>query len=237
LVLIYKNFGLETHNFALHYLRAYHLVDILKQTTQEEVEKTLLNSPEFSSSEKNKGIFFYREKVEAEEEVAPEVPAEIVPEAPPPDEVEEAPPITPPSEAPVEEIPAPESIEERKEEIRVEAPFEPAKEVIKEKEEIEKVPGKREKVLKKKKLRMEGDRVRRARKGEKRIIEEKIEIEESEQEAFRAIKAEEKKEATEEARAKDKKEKFKPYVSEEPVFGIFAEKLKTALDKTKKKKK
>ena len=58
LILIYKNFGLETHNFALHYLRAYHLVDILKQTTQEEVEKTLLNSPEFSASEKNKGIFF-----------------------------------------------------------------------------------------------------------------------------------------------------------------------------------
>jgi hypothetical protein len=237
LVLIYKNFGLETHNFALHYLRAYHLVDILKQTTQEEVEKTLLNSPEFSASEKNKGIFFYREKIEAEEEVAPEVSAEIVPEVPGPDEIEEVPPITPPSEIPVEEPPAPESMEERKEEIRVDAPFEPAKETIKEKEELEKVPGKREKGLKKKKLRMEGDRVRRVRKGEKRIIEEKIEIEESEQEAFRAIKAEEKKEAAEEARAKDKKEKFKPYVSEEPVFGIFAEKLKTALDKTKKKKK
>jgi hypothetical protein len=84
---------------------------------------------------------------------------------------------------------------------------------------------------------METDRVRRARKGEKRIIEEKIEIEESEQEALRAIKAEEKKEAAEEARAREKKEKFKPYVSEEPVFGVFAEKLKTALDKTKKKKK
>ena len=34
---------------------------------------------------------------------------------------------------------------------------------------------------------------------------------------------------------KEKKGKFKPYVSEEPVFGIFAEKLKTALGKTKKK--
>jgi len=237
LILVFKNFGLETNNFALHYLRAYHLVDILKQTTQEEVEKTLLNSPGFSPSEKDKGIFFYREKIEVEEEVKPELPEEIVPEAPPPEEVKEAPHLTPPSEAPVEEAPAPEIREERKEEIRVEAPLEPVKDAIKEKEEIEKVPGKREKVLKKKKLRMESERVRRARKGEKRIIEEKIEIEESEQEAFRAIKAEEKKESAEEARAKEKKEKFKPYVSEEPVFGIFAEKLKTALDKTKKKKK
>ncbi len=237
LVLIFKNFGSESNNFALHYLRAYHLVDILKQTTQEEVEKTLLNSPGFSPSKKDKGIFFYREKIEVEEELKPEAPAEILPEAPPPEEVEEAPPVTPLSEAPVEEIPAPEIREEREEEIRIEAPFEPVTDAIKEKEEIEKVPGKREKVLKKKKLRMENDRVRRARKGEKRFIEEKIEIEESEQEALSAIKAEKKKEAEEEARAKEKKGKFKPYVSQEPVFGVFAEKLKTALDKTKKKKK
>ncbi len=110
------------------------------------------------------------------------------------------------------------------------------KEAIKEKGEREKLPApKREKFLKKKKLRVERDRVGRARKGEKRIIEEKIEIEESEQEALRAIKAEVKKEAGEEVQTKEKKEKFKPYVSEEPVFGVFAEKLKTALGKTKKK--
>ncbi len=237
LILIFKNFGLESKNFALHYLRAYHLVDILKQTTQEDVEKTLLSSPEFFPSEKNKGIFFYREKIEVEEEVKPEEAEEIVPEAPPAKEVEEAPAAIPPSEAPVEEIPAPEIREERREEIRAEAPFEPVKDETIEKEEIEKVPAKREKVSKKKKLRMEADRARRARRGEKRIIEEKIEIEESEQEALRAIKAQEKKEAAEEARAKEKKEKFKPYVSEEPVFGVFAEKLKTALDKKKKEKK
>lgn len=236
LVLIYKNFGLESKNLSLHYLRAYHLVDILKQTTQEEVEKTLLNSPEFSPSEKDKGIFFYREKIEVEEEMEPEMPAEIVPEAPPPEEVKEAPHLTPPSEAPVEEIPAPEISEERKEEVRVEAPLEPMKEAIKEEGEREKLPApKREKFSKKKKLRGERDRVGRARKGEKRIIEEKIEIEESEQEALRAIKAEVKKEIGEEVPTKEKKGKLKTYVSEEPAFGIFAEKLKTALGKTKKK--
>ena len=236
LVLIYKNFGLESKNLSLHYLRAYHLVDILKQTTQEEVEKTLLNSPEFSPSEKDKGIFFYREKIEVEEEMKPEMPAEIVPEAPPPEEVKEAPHLTPPSEAPVEEIPAPEISEGRKEEVRVEAPLEPVKRAIKENGEKEKLPApRREKFLKKKKLRVERDKVHWARKGEKRIIEEKIEIEESEQEALSAIKAEVKKETGEEAKTKEIKGKFKPYVSEEPVFGVFAEKLKTALGKTKKK--
>jgi len=237
LVLIFKNFALRSNNFAFHYLLAYHLVDVLKQTTQEEVEKTLLNSPEFSSSEKNKGIFFYQEKIKAEEEVRPEEPAEILPEVPPPEEVKEAPPVTSTLEAPAEEILAPEIKEEIKEEARAEAPLEPLREEIVEKEKIEKLPKpKIEKALKKKRLRTEGERLRRARKGEKRFIEEKIELEESEQEAFIAIKAKEKKEAEEEIRPKGKKETFKPYVSEEPVFGIFAEKLKTALGKKKKEK-
>jgi hypothetical protein len=238
LVLIFKNFGLERNNFALHYLRAYHLVDLLKQTTEEDVEKTLLNSPGFSPSEKDKGIFFYREKIEAEEKVGPEAAAEIVPEAPSLEEVIEAPPSIPSSEVAEEEILTPKIREERREEIRVEAPHVPLKPEVKEKEEIEELPlAKREKALKRKKPRMEAERVRRARKGEKRLIEEKIEIEEYEQEALRAIKAEEKKETAEELRAKEAKEKFKPYVSEEPVFGVFAEKLKSALDKKKKEKK
>jgi len=238
LVLIFKNFALESENFALHYLRAYHLVDVLKQTAQEEVEKTLLSSPEFSQSEKNKGGFFYQEKIKVEEELKPEEPAEILPEAPPPEEVRETPPAAATLEAPVEEILPPEIKEERKEEIRAEAPLEPLKEAIEEKEKIEKLPKpKREKVLEKKRLGMEAERVRRARKGEKRFIEEKIELEESEQEALRAVKAKEKGEVEEEFQPKGKKEKFKPYPTKEPVFGIFAEKLKTALDKKKKAKK
>ena len=92
---------------------------------------------------------------------------------------------------------------------------------------------------KKKKVKMEPEKAPRVRRGAKRIIEEKIEIEESEQEAFAAVKAREK-EAEEkrvEAKPKEKKEEFKPYVSEEPLFGVFAEKLKSALDKKKKEKK
>jgi hypothetical protein len=73
LVLIFRNFGLESDGHSLHFLRAYHLVDVLKQTTQEDVETTLLNAPEFSTSEKKKGIFYYQEPRKEVEEVPVEV--------------------------------------------------------------------------------------------------------------------------------------------------------------------
>lgn len=236
LILIFKNFGLGEDKFSLHYLRAYHLVDMLRQTTEEDVETTLLNSSEFIKSEKKKGIFFYQVKVRAEEEEEVEATPEIPPEAEPEEKVEEVPP-----EAPPEEIVPLAFKEEIKEEVRVEAPAEAQKIEIKEPSEVEKpLPPKREKELKKRrpKIKAEGEKVFRRRKGEKRFIEERIELEESEQEALAAIKAKEKKEEEErlEPRPKEKKKEYKPLVSEEPLFGVFAEKLKTALDKKKKKK-
>lgn len=232
LILIFNDFALESSHFSLHYLRAYHLVDILKQTTQEDIEQTLLSSPEFSLSEKKKGVFSYKEKIIAEE-VKPEEPEEVLPEVAP----EEVAPEVLPEEAPGEEI-APPQIPEEREEVRAEAPFVPAKEEF-EGRLKEEEPPKREKVLKKKRIKAEPEKAPRVRRGAKRLIEEKIEIEESEQEAFAAMKAKEKEveEKRAEARPKEKKEAFKPFVSEEPVFGVFAEKLKSALDKTKKEKK
>lgn len=240
LALIFKNFGLEDNNYSLHFLRAYHLIDILKSTTQEEVEKTLLSYEEFSPSEKSKGVFFYQEKIKVEEEVEPEKPVEIIPEMPP-EEVVKVPALASAREAPGEEIPASKVKEEvAREEVRVEAPSGLMEAEIIEKEKIEEPPPKREKIPKKKKIRMEAERLPRARKGVRRLIEEKIEIEESEQEALLAVKAKEKKEALEEkgkAPPKEEKKDLKRFVSEEPVFGLFAEKLKTALDKKKKEKK
>lgn len=233
LILIFKNFGLGGDKSSLHYLRAYHLVDILRQTTEEDVETTLLNSTGFIKSEKKKGIFLYQEKMGIEEEKEAEALPEIPPEARPEEKVEEVPP-----EAPVEEI-VPSGLEE----VRVKAPAEAQKIEIREPAEVEKpLPPMREKEFKKKrpKIKVEREKVLRRRKGEKRFIEERIELEESEQEALIAIKAKEKKEAEEErleARPKEKKEEYKPFVSEEPIFGVFAEKLKTALDKKKKGKK
>jgi len=225
LILIFKNFGLESENFSLHYLRAYHLVDILKQTTQEDVERTLLSCPEFFQSEKKKGIFTYREKVKFEKELKAE---EFIPEAAPKAGIEEIP-LTAPSFAEAQEEIVPSEAEK---EIRIEPPFEPIKV---EREEKERPP----KARRKKKIMVEGEKEIRARKGAKRIIEEKIELEESEQEAYIAVKAKEKKEAEaikEEAKPGKEKPALKPVVAKEPVFGLFGEKLKKALQKKKKEK-
>lgn len=224
LILIFKNFGLESENFSLHYLRAYHLVDVLKQTTQEDVERTLLSCSEFYPSEKKKGIFFYREKVKVEEELKAE---EIVLEAAPEERIEEIPSAPPSSVEAREEV----FIPEAREEIQIEAPLKPERVERKEKERPAKGKRKKGRVP-------EGEREIRVRKGEKRIIEEKIELEEYEQEAYLAVKAKEKKEGEaerEEAQAKKEKPEYKPPVAKESAFGLFGEKLKSALEKKKKK--
>ena len=77
LILVFKDPALSSPGHALHFLRAYHLVDILKQTTQEDVEFTLLNTPEFAKSEKKKGIFFYQEPVSEIESILDIVPTEV----------------------------------------------------------------------------------------------------------------------------------------------------------------
>jgi hypothetical protein len=232
LILIFKNFGLEADNFFLHYLRAYHLVDVLKRTSLEDAELTLLNSPEFSRSSKKKGVFLYIEKKEIEEE-APEFPAEAPPEV----KIEEAPPekeipvAFPAGEAPEEEIPV---VAKEAEEVIPEVREPEVEEEI----PIEKPPEKEKaKVSKKKRLRMEREKAPRVKTREKRFIEEKIEIEESEQEAMIAIK-EKREEEKIELPSKEKKAPVKkPAAFEEPAFGFFAEKLKSALDKKTKAKK
>jgi hypothetical protein len=223
LILIYKNFGLPSNNFSLHYLRAYHLVDLLKKTTQEEVERTLLNSTEFSLSEKKKGLFYYHEAPEIKEEAKSEIQIEI--------------PVQVPFEGAPEVVPGYEFEVERAEEIPVEVP--PQAQIIEfERAKLETPqPAKKEKLPKKKRIKIEGEKIPKARKSERRVIEERIEIEESEQEALTAIKAQEKKEGEEEkaeALSKDKKEEFKPAASGQPAFGLFAEKLKSALSKKQK---
>jgi len=220
LVLVFQNFGLESDGHSLHFLRAYHLVDVLKQTTQEDVETTLLNSAEFSTSEKKKGIFYYQEPPKAVEEVKPQIPTEAE-EAPALEALEE--------EAPEEAIPKGEI---EREEVPLPAPVQVAPPVQKVK--VEEPPTK-EKPVRKKKPQAEGERGPRPRKSERRVIEERIELAEGEQEALAAVK--EKEEAEVEIAAREKKEEPKPAAAKEITFGgLFAEKLKTALDKKKKEK-
>jgi len=266
LILIFKNFGLEAEALTIHYQRAFHLVDFLKRTTIEDVEEVLLNSIEFTQSEKSKGLFLYQieeeplEDFELEdliekpvdakiaamvEEIEGEILPEIgtvgevsIPEGPKIIEVIEPekpapvlvkPPIKPP---PVKPARTP----RRKKEIEIISPEEKAS--------VE--PPKKEKTPKKKKDRIkeEQERTPRRRRGEKRFIEERIELEESEHEALIARKAEEsepeslvlpekpKKEEVDEVKEKDKKEELEEYVSEAPTSSLFADKLKSALGKT-----
>ncbi len=253
LILIFKNFGLEGEALSLHHLRAFHLVDVLKHTSQEDVEKTLVLSPEFVQSEKNAGIFLYTEKVKAAEEVLSE---EAV-----------ATPLGEETEQDVDELSAADLLEigtvgeveafvELQEVEEAEEPVEVKPEVkapvppplpkaapmeVPLIEQAEKT--KKEKAPKKKRqrLQLETERVPKRRKGEKKFIEERIEQEESEMEALIAVKADikvkpKRAEAAplgKEVPAKEKKEEFKHVPSEEPMAGIFGDMLKSALEKKK----
>ncbi len=251
LILTFSHFGLEGETLFLHYLRAFHLVDVLKHTTQEDVEKTLIHSHEFRKSEKKKGIFLYKEKVKTEEELKPkELEAESE-EIPPPSAT-----VAAPGEAHLaigtieDEVPALEVeevsivVEEPAVKVKEELeplgqpevieppePPEPPKKRKAEKPKKEAPPPKKEKGRK----RIEAEAAPRRRKGERKVIEERIELEEFELEALSALKEKREKEAKKEAVPFEKeKEEFEPIVSEEPKFGLFAEKLKSALGKQKK---
>ncbi|MFZ2053855.1 MAG: hypothetical protein WAU81_06620 [Candidatus Aminicenantales bacterium] len=219
LVMIFKTFALGSDGHSLHFLRAYHLVDILKQTTQEDIETTLLNSAEFSASEKKKGIFHYQEPRLEVEEITPELPVEVP----------EARAFEPGAEAlPEEEISAEEVAEEIEEAV---PPIQVAPLPPKPKGEAPAA-----KPAKRKKPRIEGERGPRPRKSERRVIEERIELAESEQEALAAVK--EREEAEVEIAAREKKVEIKPAAAKEIAFGgLFAEKLKTALKKKDKETK
>jgi hypothetical protein len=227
LVLLFKDAAFATPSHAMHFLRAYHLVDLIRQTAQEDVEWTLLNTPEFSKSDKKKGVFTYEEPFVPKEEEPVEAPfAEAYPEAPVPDYLAGDIPLGDEElEAAAEEIlrTAPEAV-----------PIEPPRERPKAPAAGPATPAKKEKPFKKKKPKSEGEKAQRPRKSERRVIEEKLEEEESVQAALSAIK--EKEEERDEQKTREKKEEFKPIPKEEPKFGIFADLLKTALKKKDDKK-
>jgi hypothetical protein len=189
LVLVFKNFSAASTGHDLHYLRAYHLVDVLRRTLPEDVELTLLNSSEFSKSDKKKGIYSYHEALPEPEEIP--VKEEIEVEAP----VREA--VDAPGTIHYDEVEA----------VPEEAPIDVVQQAEEEDAEVEKPPAlpkpatakpaagapaaeaKKEKPYKKKKGKSEGEKLPRAGKSERRVIEERIEEEESELEALLAEKA------------------------------------------------
>jgi hypothetical protein len=256
LILVFQHFGLEGEALSLHYQRAFHLADMLRHTSRSDVEKALLNSPEFFPSEKKKGLFLYQEMSPIEEEISPAKPKEAKPLAKAAlaasKEEDDLPAI-----GIVGEIEAPDVILE--ETTRPEPEVEITQEKIEAPEHVTpevttlppraKAPGlklqidkpakaKKEKEPKKKrrKMKVETEKAPRRRKGERKIIEERIELEESELEALFAVKSiekdefvEEKKAVVEEKPVEEKVAEFKPEESEETGAGIFGNILKSAL--------
>ncbi len=219
LLMIFKNPVLSSSAHAMHFLRAYHLVDLLKQTTQDDVELVLLNSPEFLKSDKKKGIFSYEEpapivEMAPVEEPLPVETPEIVEEEP--EAVVEA----APEEAPVEVI-EPVVVEKvQPEPVPVVPPAPKAGPSIQSKDKAPK---------KKKRGKSEGEKSPRPKKSERRVIEEKLAEEESVHAALSAVK--ERVDDREEQAQRDRAEEFKPVQKDQPKFGFFAEMLKTALKK------
>jgi hypothetical protein len=222
-VTVFSDPVLATSAHSLHFLRAYHLIDLVRQTTQEDVEYVLVNSPEFTKSDKKKGVFTYHEPYIPEEEGAVEAAyaeglEETAPEAYTPEEAALA--------AVAEEMGGfePDTGLER----GVEAPAAPA--------EPPAAPGtgpaKKGREFKKRKPKAEGgDKGPRPKKSDRRVIEEKIAEEESQRDALAAVKEKEE-ETLEQRAAREKKEEFKPSPKkEEPKFGLFGDLLKTALKK------
>ncbi len=217
-VTIFSDPVLATSAHSLHFLRAYHLIDLVRQTTQEDVEYVLVNSPEFTKSDKKKGVFTYHEPFVPEEEAVegayPEGYEETAPEAYTPEEAA--------LEAVAEELLGPGAGFEEERVAPQQAPPPPPPE-----------PGaaKKDKGFKKRKPKTEGDKGPRPKKSDRRVIEEKIAEEESQRDALAAVKEKEE-ETPEQQRAREKREEFKPAPKkEEPKFGIFGDLLKTALKK------
>jgi len=246
LILVFKNFGLEGEVLSLHIQRAFHLVDLLQHTNLNDVEKALCSTPEFIRYEKKKGLFHYKEFVEPEEEAA-EILEEGLAELP-------AVTLTPreddslPAIGTVGEVETPTVILEEKARVVPKPPKSPpAKPAVRPKRtkapakperrpKAEPVrPQKEEKAKKKKrktKPAFETDKAPRRRKGERRIIEERIELEESELEALIAVKSE----GAEDdvglefgATPEEAEEEYKPKDAEKPMEGIFGDMLTSAL--------
>jgi len=248
LILIFKNFSFQSANFSLHYLRAYHLIDIIRRTTQEDVEFTLLNLPEFEKSDKKKGIFYYHEtpaEFPIEEEIAPEAaagaaeaPVEPVSEEFPEHEftiIEQAPPPQPISAPPLPKAAEAAALAEAEAELEA---FEEKKRP-KEGKDAGAAP-KKEKEKEKKKLKIESDRRPKSRKSERRVKEEEIQDEESEREALFAEKGAEDEGQDLPAEGLPVETPETPPDAAKPAGpgplgafggGLFAEKLKVALKK------
>ncbi|MBC7364642.1 MAG: hypothetical protein H5U07_08935 [Candidatus Aminicenantes bacterium] len=245
---LFKTPELTGNSRSLHFMRAYHMVDLLRPTTAEDVEYVLNAAPEFIVSEKKEGVFIYQESLLPKEETVEEeridqalieTLAEQLATGVEEKEEEKAEPVVQPEAEAKEAVPpeAKTAVEEEAEpEVEV-IELEPEQvqiklEPLKKEKEKEKLAEKeREEREAKKKKTKTGEKGPKSRKSERRVIEEKILEEESEIEALEAIKSQEEEELEVEIGEEETIEVELEAEKEEPKFGFFAEMLKTALSK------
>jgi|GEM_PF-168431 len=205
LIPIFETFASHSMATALHYLRAYHLVDLLRRTTQEDVELVLINTPAFVKSDKKKGEFYYRlaepkKALVIEEEPVAEPVRERETVILTPEEMALAEASAEQSE-PIDEVAVADALEldlSPEEEARraalaalnltprPKAPTPPIRETGRPPGQTPGVPPKKE--IEKKKIRFESDRRPKTRKSERRVLEESIIDRESERDALSAVK-------------------------------------------------
>lgn len=216
---VFLNFGSPDESYKIYISKAYHIADMFKNVRKDDFEIVLFGNPEFFYSEEEKGYFYLDlTKIGMEEvEKEAELPQEEI------ETFEEE--FIERSEEPAEQfIPLEEAVEEpevkegEKLEFREEqvSPSEPELEIYRRfKEEL-------------KKTKIKG------KKGGRKIIEERIRLEESEKEAEIYIK--ETVEEKESAKGEEKEEIAKTALKETPKVGIFGAKLSKILSEKKDKK-
>ncbi len=220
---VFMNFGNPSESYKIHLLKAYHIADMFKNVKKDDFETVLFGNPEFFPSEEEKGYFYLDvTRIGKEEEIGDAIEeVRIADEEMESIEEEE---IIKEIEQPIEEAPLEEVIEEvegkvEEEVVEKEADITPLPELEiyrKFKEDLRKTKAK-------------------GKKGGRKIIEERIRLEESEKEAEIYIK--EKLEEKEIDKGEEKEEAVKPSLKETPKIGIFGAKLSKVLSEKKEEKK
>lgn len=222
---VFMNFGNPSESYKIFHLKAYHIADMFRNVRKEDFETVLFGNPEFFPSEEEKGFFYLDLTKIGGEEVVEEVEEEK-------EEVEIL----------EEEM---ESFEEKEFMEQIEQPLEtvvPEEEII-EKSEIEEPvveekpevsPPSELEIYRRFKEELKKTKIK-GKKGGRKVIEERIRLEESEKEAEIYIK--ESVEEQEREKPEEKEEVVKPPLKETPKIGIFGAKLSKVLSEKKEDKK
>lgn len=215
---VFLNFGSPDENYKIYILKAYHIAAMFKNVRKDDFETVLFGKPEFFYSEEEKGYFYLDlTKIgmgEVEKEV--ELPQEEI-------ETFEEEFIERSEEQAEQFIPLEEAVEEP--EVEEEEKLEFREEQVSPSESELEIYRKFKEEHKKTKI--------KGKKGGRKIIEERIRLEESEKEAEIYIK--ETIEERESAKGEEKEEIAKTALKETPKVGIFGAKLSKILSEKKDK--